>query len=1021
VRNIQGILPIGNRVYAVGDGPVGGALYQMTDRDANGTCDELKPLVRFKGSIGEHGPHTVRLGPDGLLYLLTGNFAHADAELSTKSPYVTHYEGDLLQPRYEDPQGYAVGVKAPGGAIYRTDTNGSYVELVAGGFRNPYDFAFNDDGEMFTNDADMEWDITAPWYRPTRVTHVPLGGEFGWRSGWSKWPDYYLDSLPATVDIGPGSPTGVVFYEHTAFPERLRNSLFVGDWAMGQIHAIKLERDGASYKAKMTTFIKGRPLNVTGMDVGVDGSLYFCTGGRGTDGGVYRVRWNGTPAPQAIQFDQGIKQALEQPQFHSDWARMRIATIKRKLGDNWQIDLERVLTNTQAPKKDRHRAIELLTYFGPQPAPKMLIQLTKDADPAIRARVARLMGTRPEGEFAEPLASLLIDKDAWVRRVACESIAHRGDDVPVEAFIRLLGDSDRFVAFAARRTLEKRPADTWQKQVLAAKNPRGFLQGATGLLVAHPSQAIARAILARCEAMMKGDVQEPGKKPGYVSDANFIDMLRVSQLALTRGEIAATDAASFGQQLLREYPTKHAMMNRELVRLLAYLQPEGAAHLFAQQISSDIPDVEKLQIGAYAPRISKDWQTADKLIMLSYYEKVRGIEGGHSIAGYIEHFARDFFTNLNATERRQLIAAGEHYPMSTLSVLAKLPDDLAPELLAEIRALDGRLEGMTGEPVARLRVGIVAVLGGSGEEASLSYLRSLYYKDPQRRAPVAMSLTQNPGGENWAILVDSLRTVEGEPAKAVLTALATIDQRPETSEPYRNAIMLGLRMQASGGGELAAQVMEKWLAQRPYAPDATLADKLAAWQTWYTNTFPGELPAELPKESMPNKWSYEELASYLESPEGKLGSPLRGEKMFQTAQCISCHRFKGHGEAIGPDLTAIAQRFQRKEILESIIHPNQVVSDQYASQIVIAGGKTYIGVAATNTDGSMTVLQADMQKVEIPREDIEDVRSSKTSSMPEGLLNKLSLEQVADLFAYLMNTPEPAVASRPKDAFGGTR
>jgi len=1018
IRNVQGILPVGNRVFAVGDGPDGGALYQMTDKNADGQSDELIAVVRFKGTIGEHGPHTVRLGPDGLLYLLSGNFAHVAKDLDSKSPYLTYYEGDLIQPRYEDPQGYAVGVPAPGGAIYRTDTNGSFVEMVAGGFRNPYDFAFNDDGELFTNDADMEWDISSPWYRPTRISHVPLGGEFGWRSGWAKWPEYYLDSLPATADIGPGSPTGVVFYEHNAFPERLRNTLFVGDWAMGQIHAIKLERHGASYTAKMSTFIKGRPLNVTGMDVGADGALYFCTGGRGTDGGVYRVRWTGTPAPQTIQFGQGIKQALEQPQFHSDWARMRIAAIKRKLGDNWQIDLDRVIANAQAPKKDRRRAIDLLTYFGPQPSPTLLIQLTKDADPAMRVRATRLMGNREEAEFAAPLAALLTDRDAWVRRVACESIAHRGDQTPAKALVALLADPDRFVAFAARRALEKRPAAEWQELVLTAENPRVFLQGSTGLMAAHPSPEVARKILARSEAIIKGDVQEPNKKQGYLSDGNFLDLLRVVQLSLSRGQIAAADIPTLGDQLLREYPTKHAMMNRELVRLLAHLQPPGAAHAFAQQISAEIPDVEKMQVGAFAPRITQGWETSDKLIMLSYYEKVRGIDGGHSIAGYIENFARDFFANLSATERRQLIAAGEHFPMSTLSVLAKLPENPEPELLAEIRALDGRLEGMAGEPVARLRVGIVAVLGGSGEAESLAYLRNLYYKDPQRRAPVAMSLTQQPSGDNWPILIDSLRTVEGEPAKTVLTALTTVDQKPQTSEPFRNTILLGLRMQATGGGELAARLLEKWLGQAPYGPDAPLADQLAAWQTWYTNTFPGELPAELPKESLPNKWSYEELASYLESPEAKTGSPSRGEKVFQTAQCVSCHRFDGHGEGIGPDLTTVAQRFQRKEILESIVHPNQVVSDQYASQIVIAGGRTYTGIAARNPDGSMTVLQADMQKIELAAEDIEDVRTSKTSAMPEGLLNKLTLDQVADLFAFLMKSPEPSVAAR---ATTGTR
>jgi putative heme-binding domain-containing protein len=220
-----------------------------------------------------------------------------------------------------------------------------------------------------------------------------------------------------------------------------------------------------------------------------------------------------------------------------------------------------------------------------------------------------------------------------------------------------------------------------------------------------------------------------------------------------------------------------------------------------------------------------------------------------------------------------------------------------------------------------------------------------------------------------------------------------------------------LRLQSSGG-ELAVRLMEKWIDQAPYPADAPLSEQLATWQAWYADMFPKELPAELPKELQPNKWSYEELLSFLESAEGQTGSPQRGEKAFYDAQCISCHRFHGRGEGIGPDLTTVAQRFQRKEILESIVYPNQVVSDQYASQIVIANGKTYTGLAAQQADGSIIVLQPDSQKVHLAADDIEDVSPSKVSAMPEGLLNRLSLEQVADLFAYLVNAPGPNVAAR---------
>ncbi len=1012
VKNIQGILSLGNRVFAVGDGPEGGALYQITDADGDGHGEKIVAMIKFRGVIGEHGPHKVRMGPDGLLYLLSGNFAQVAAPLGPHSPYSTHYEGEMVLPRYEDPQGHAVGLPAPGGTILRTDMDGSFVEMVAGGFRNPYDFSFTSDGELFTYDADMEWDNGAPWYRPTRLIHAPLGGEFGWRSGWAKWPAYYMDSLPATAETGPGSPTGMVYYDHTTYPARLQHTLFVADWAQGHINAVKLERNGASYQAKITPFLKGRPLNVTALDVGPDGALYFATGGRGTDGGIYRIRWTGSNTPKTIRFGHGIQEALDQPQLESDWARARIATTKNKLGSRWQTELNRILTDKRNSPHDRLRAVELLTYFGPPPTSALLVELSHDADPAMRARVARLMGSRSDETLSEPLVNMLSDQDAWVRRVACESIAHRGIGAPPAKLVGLLADRDRFVAFAARRVLEKMPADEWQNQVLSAKAPRPFLQGATGLLAAYPSHDLSQMVLARCEAILRGEVNEPGLKRGQLNDTTYLDLLRVVQLALIRGQVKPTEVSTLSQQLLRDYPTRDAMANRELVKLFAYLKPAEAPHAMAQQLASNIPDVEKLHIAAYLPRITDGWQTQDKLVMLRYLEQVRSIEGGHSLAGYIEYFARDFFATLTLEERKDLIATGENYPTSALSVLAKLPENPGPEVLKEIRDLDKRLDGKTGEPIARLRVGIVAVLGRSGEQESLAYLRDLYIQQPERRAPVAMSLTQHPEGENWAILVDSLRTAEGEAAREILGTLARVDQQPDKSEPYRNTILLGLRLQ-NNGGELVTQLLEKWVGQKLYQPNAPIAERLAAWQNWYATTFPNERPAELPKESIQNKWSYNELLSFLDSPEGKTGSPSRGAQVFHDAQCVSCHRFNGRGERIGPDLSTVSQRFTQKEILESIVYPNQVVSDQYASKIVVAAGKTYTGIAVKNADGGMTVLQSDGQKIQLAAADIEDVQPSKLSTMPEGLANRLTLEQIADLFAYLMKAPEPNVAARP--------
>lgn len=141
-------------------------------------------MLKFTGEMAEHGPHDPVLGPDGLIYVMMGDHSKPERADDPSSPYHHPYEGDLISPRDEDPNGYGVGVKAPGGRVLRTDASGSFFETFAAGFRNPYSFVFTRNGEMITHESDMEWDVGMPWYRPTRLLHVVAGGDYGWRSGW---------------------------------------------------------------------------------------------------------------------------------------------------------------------------------------------------------------------------------------------------------------------------------------------------------------------------------------------------------------------------------------------------------------------------------------------------------------------------------------------------------------------------------------------------------------------------------------------------------------------------------------------------------------------------------------------------------------------------------------------------------------------------------------------------------------------------------------------------------------------
>ncbi|MBM4089647.1 MAG: heme-binding protein, partial [Planctomycetes bacterium] len=490
VKNVQGILPLNGEVFVTADGPEGNGLYRLSDEDLDESLESARLLVQFTGEIGAHG---IALGPDGWIYIVVGNHSRPTKKYSAASPHRDYYEGDLVGPRYEDPTLRGKGMEAPGGVVLRTNSEGEELQLVAGGLRNAYDLAFTADGELFVHDSAMETDLGTPWYRPTRLCHVTPGAEFGWRSGWAKWPTYYVDSLPSAADTGRGSPMGAVVYNHVMFPADLQNAMFVADWSGGRILTVKMNRQGASYAADPKVFLVGRPLNVTDLDVGPDGWLYFVTGGRGTEGGLYRVVFRGSPAENSRTSGTGIAAAIRQPQWHSAWGRQAIAQQREELGEAWGRALLHVARSTTNPPEHRVRALELMQLYGPNPTTSLLLTLSTDSNEAVRAKVADIMGTRSDKTLHDRLVAMLGDPDAIVRRKVCESLARAGQVAPPEKLAPCLASQDRFEACAARRLLERCPVATWRGPLLGSKNNRVFVQAALALLTAHPSDEHAAA------------------------------------------------------------------------------------------------------------------------------------------------------------------------------------------------------------------------------------------------------------------------------------------------------------------------------------------------------------------------------------------------------------------------------------------------------------------------------------------------------------------------------------------------
>ena len=303
IGKAQGLLWAFNSLYVVvnnneGLGGHNSGIYRLTDTNGDDELDDIETLVTLEGA-GEHGPHAIMVGPDGeKLFFIAGNHTDLPEEYTQLHPSV--WQEDQLLPSFVDPRGHANDRMAPGGWVASMNPDGSEFEIFSSGYRNAYDMAFNADGELFVWDADMEWDMGMPWYRPIRVCHATSASEFGWRTGTGKWPAYYPDSLPCFADIGQGSPTGALMGTDSAYPARYQGGMFVFDWTFGTIYFIEIEPDGSSYKGTKEEFLSGVPLPVTDGAWGPDGAMYFATGGRNLESHLYRVYYTGEESTDKV-------------------------------------------------------------------------------------------------------------------------------------------------------------------------------------------------------------------------------------------------------------------------------------------------------------------------------------------------------------------------------------------------------------------------------------------------------------------------------------------------------------------------------------------------------------------------------------------------------------------------------------------------------------------------------------------------------------------------------------------------
>ncbi len=617
----QGMLFAFGHLYVSVNGGPGSGLYRAKYDEKTDSFGEVQKLRALQGG-GEHGPHALRLAPDGKsIYLIAGNHTNPpfsagedrnDENLSSRIP--SNWSEDLLLPRMWDANGHARGKLAPGGWIAKTDPEGKTWEIVSIGYRNPYDMAFNQAGELFAYDADMEWDMGSPWYRPTRVVHAVSGSEFGWRSGTGKWPTYSLDSLPPTQNIGPGSPVGAEFGYGTKFPAKYQQALYLCDWTFGTMYALHLTPDGASYAAELEEFISRTPLPLTDVSVNSDGALYFTVGGRGTQSELYRVTYIGDASTEPVKHDTDDQQAAQARRirqkletFH-DPAQPADAEaldfIWKHLGadDHFIRYAARIALEKQPLDRWQNR---VLAEDDPRTLTNAAVALIRQGDPALKPQIA----------------------DALLR--------------PDFGKLPLLEKLDLLRAWSLLFTRMGEPSEELQQAVLARLDGQ------------FPATAQANGSTAAAD-------QRSRFVDGGALNAELIRVLVYLQSPTIVGKVVPlleTESDHPGDEALASLLSRNDRYGGAIARMLA-----------------NQPDKQRVHYAFVLRNAKNGWTLETRRKYFEFLRRAHDWSGGNSYQKFLTNIENEAWDNSTATERLAIEAAGLRKPYKA----PKLPTPKGP-------------------------------------------------------------------------------------------------------------------------------------------------------------------------------------------------------------------------------------------------------------------------------------------------------------------------------------------------------
>jgi putative membrane-bound dehydrogenase-like protein len=967
-------------------------------------CTNPKPWA----GMNDHIPSNFRLGMDGWFYMSTGDKGIYGAVGTDGSKAEIH-----------------------GGGVMRFRPDGTHLEVFSTGTRNHLDVAMNAEDEIFTYD---NTDDGNGWW--TRLTHMVDGGFYG-------YPYDYKPRRPYTLwmmgDDGGGSPTGGLAYNEDALPEEYRGNLFMCEWGKGQLVRFLVDRDGGTFKIKRRDVFLSKGSNdfrPVGIAVSPDGmSLYIADWNYGgwsnrtvKAGRLIKATYQGK-SQSAPKPDWYVPLATGKP-FQTTPASLlhglrhpaqsvRFVAMRR-LAERANADivasLIKLLSDKKASNEARWSALWTLDRIdGGRTSQSAILAALRSDNASLRRQVARQLGTRGVKEAVPQLLELLAkDSDQSVRFHAATALGHIGDPGAVDGLLASLTETDlftRYASFTALGRIGRAQPQAWPAIAMGLTSDQKLVREGTLFAFRETYDATAVTALARVAV----DSTKSGETRGAV-------------LALL-GELSRQRPAWRGQwwgtQPVRSLPPARTetWAGTELA-LTALREGIGVADPLARQgagqgmIASNDPQLAL----ALVKHLATEQDAPSRKSMLEALGRARNTDDAFVAAA--NKLCADFLHAGSMVSDTLLLAA-------TLS-------KVTPELTAAMLKLASR-DLPAGQQIAVLES--LARSKSAGVVPAL--LVNLEHKNAEVRARTVQLLATRRGEAISKALVSALEdkaaAVRKEAAislgrrkdKAALPALLALVKDGDLSFDAVNALaqmpdVRAVAIYLDGLGSKnskqredcgraiavikkdALPLIEERLQRKPALPPSVLLQL----QKVYKNV--GQA-----KDSPLFKSAAAEISidDFIAASLKEKGNRFRGRALFLDAKgvaCAKCHRVGKEGGEVGPDLSGIGLKYNRPQLIESVLYPSKQILDGYDVHIIeTKNGQVLSGIIRAETGAGITLVDAEGKLHTVKLSDLESNTKSPKSIMPDGLQTNLTIAEFADLITFLESLKEKMPQTAP--------